>query len=80
MAEAHAGCGNVLILGQRPAIGLAKLEQRAVGKAAVAVPLCRSDEAGQEAGPHLGKLGRDRIAQSELSRAAAEQLSPDQAG
>ena len=73
MAEAHAGCGNELILWVRPAIGLAKLEQRAVGKAAVAVPLRRGDEARQEPRPHLGKLGRDRIAQSELRRAAAEQ-------
>ena len=73
MAEAHAGGGNELIFGQGPAIGLAKLEQRAVGKAAVAVPLRRGDEPRQEPGPHLGKLGRDRIAQSELRRAAAEQ-------
>ena len=80
MAEAHAGGGNELILGERPAIGLAKLEQRAVGEAAVAVPLRRGDEAGQEPGPHLRKLGRDRIAQSEFSRAAAEQSSPDPAG
>jgi hypothetical protein len=73
-AEAHAGCCDVLILGQRTAIGLAKLEQRAVGKATVPVPLRRGDEAGQEAGSHLGKFGRDRIAQSEFSRAASEEL------
>src|SRR6478609_2218710 len=74
MAKAHAGGGGDLILWKGPAIGLAKLEQRAVSKAAIAISLRGSDEAWQKSRPHLGELGRDRIAESEFRRAAAEKL------
>ena len=62
-----------MILGLCPAIGLAELEQGAVGKAPVAVALGGGKEARKQARPHHRKLGRDRIAQGELRGPAAEQ-------
>src|SRR6516225_4165365 len=59
MAEAHACSDNELILWEGTTIGLADLEQRAVGKAAIAVALCRGDKPGQEPRPHLGEPRRD---------------------
>jgi hypothetical protein len=43
VAKAHAGTPEKLILGRGTAIGLAKLEQRAVGEAPVAISLCRGN-------------------------------------
>src|SRR5262249_59380906 len=74
MAEAHASGGNELVFGQRPAISLAKLKQRAVGKPTVAVSLCSGDESWQEPRPHLRELRRDRVAQGKLRRASTEKL------
>src|SRR5215813_995293 len=74
MAEAHASGGNELVFGQRPAISLAKLKQRAVGKPTVAVSLCSGDESWQEPRPHLRELRRDRVAQGKLGRASTEKL------
>ena len=56
MTEAHAGGGDELLLRRCAAIGLAELEQRAVGKAAVAVPLRRIDQPRQQRGPHDREL------------------------
>ena len=63
-----------LILGLVAAEHLSDLEQRHVGKAAVGVLLRGGDQAGNQARPHVGKVGRDRIGERKLGLAAAEQL------
>ena len=71
---AHAGGGDELILGPVAAEDLADFEQRHVGEAAVGVLLRAGDQAGQQARPHVGEIGRDRIGERQLRLAAAEQL------
>ena len=71
---AHAGGGGELICRRVAAKDLADFEQADIGKAAVGVLLRGRDQAGNEARPHVGKFGRDRIGERQFRLAAAEQL------
>ena len=53
---------------------LADLEQRDVAEAAPRVALGRVGEAGNEARPHVGEIGGDRIGERQGGLAAAEQF------
>ena len=50
---------------------LADFEQRQIRQAAIDIALRRGDETGQQARPHIGHVGRDRIGQRQLGMAAA---------
>ncbi len=63
-----------LILRPVAAEDLPDLEQRDVGEAAVGVALRRRDQAGQQARPHVGEIGRDRIGERQFGLGAAEQF------
>ena len=71
---AHAGRGGELVLRLVALENLPDLEQRHVGKAAVGVLLRGRDQAGNQARPHVGEFGRDRIGERQLRLAAAEQF------
>ena len=71
---AHAAGRGELVLRAVAAEDLSDLEQRHVGKPAVGVVLRGGDEAREQARPHVGKVGRDRIGERKLGLAAAEQL------
>ena len=71
---AQASGGRELILGLVALEDLPDLEQRHVGAAAVGIALRRHHQPGNEARPHIGELGRDRIGQCQSWAAAAEQL------
>ena len=53
---------------------LAYFEQRQIGKTAINVCLNRSDQARQQARPHVGLIRRNRISEREFASAAAEQF------
>ena len=53
---------------------LADFEQADIGKAAIGVLLGRGDEARNEARPHVGQIGCDRIGERKLGLTAAEQF------
>ncbi len=53
---------------------LSDLEQRGIGKAAVGIALRRHDQAGNEAWPHVGQFGGDRVGKRQCRAAAAEKL------
>ena len=63
-----------LVLGPVALEHLADLEQRDVRKAAIGIGLRRGDQARQQARPHVGEIGRDRIGERELGLSAAEQF------
>ena len=71
---AHAGGGGELIGRRVAAKNLADFEQAGIGEAAIGVLLRRRDQAGNEARPHVGEIGGDRIGERELGLAAAEQF------
>ena len=73
-AVANAGCRDQLILRPVALEHLADLEQRHIGKAAIGIGLRRGDQTRQQARPHVGQIGRDRIGERELGLAAAEQF------
>ncbi len=70
----HTARSGELILRPVAAEDLSDLEQRRIGKAAVGILLRGGDQAGNEARPHVGEVGCDRIGERELRLAAAEQL------
>src|SRR5262245_3222440 len=70
----HARSRDQLVLRLVAPEHLPNLEQRDVVEAAVGVLLCRADEAGDQARPHVGEVGRNRIGEHKLRLAAAEQL------
>ena len=70
----HARGRDELILRPVAAENLAHFKQRDIGEAAVGVLLRAGDQAGQQARPHVGEVGRDRIGERQLRLAAAEQL------
>ena len=70
----------ILVLRLVAAIGLAHLEQRHVGKAAVAVALDGRQQARQQARPHRRHLARDRIGELQRVAAAAEVPAPASRG
>ena len=72
----HAGGGDELVLRLIPAKHLAHFKQTHVGEAAIGVLLGGGDKAGNEARPHVGKFGRNRIGQRKLGLAAAEAVRP----
>ena len=71
---AHAGRSGELVLRLVAAEHLPDLEQRGVGKAAVGVLLCRCDQTRDEARPHVGEVGGDRVGERKLRLSAAEQF------
>ena len=71
---AHAGGGGELIGRRVAAKDLADFEQGGIGEAAVGVLLRRRDQAGDQARPHVGEIGGDRIGQRQFRLAAAEQF------
>ena len=73
-AVADAGGGDQLILRPVALENLSDLEQRDVGKSAIRIGLRRRDKARQQARPHLGQIGRDRIGQRQFALPAAEQF------
>ena len=66
--------GDALVVLAGAEEDLPDLEQRDVGEAAPRIALGRGDEAGNEARPHVGEIGGDRIGERELGLAAAEQF------
>ena len=72
--RAHARRRDQLIGRLVAAIGLADLEQRHIGEAAIAVALHRREQTRQQARPHRRHLGRDGIGEDQRFRAAAEML------
>ena len=73
-AVADAAGGDQLVLRPVALEDLADLEQRQIGDAAVGIALRGGDQAGQQARPHVGQVGRDRIGERQFGLAAAEQL------
>ena len=73
-AVAHAGGRDELILGLVALEDLADLEQRDIGEAAIGIGLRRGDEARQQARPHVGEIGGDRVGERQLGLSAAEQF------
>ena len=73
-AAAHAAGRDELILRPVALENLADLEQRDIGEAAIGIGLRRRDEARQQARPHVGQIGRDRIGEREFGLPAAEQF------
>ena len=71
---AHAARRGELILRAVAPENLPDLEQGDVGQAAVGVLLRGGDQARDQARPHVGEVGRDRIGERQLRLAAAEQL------
>ena len=71
---ADAGGGDQLILRPVALENLSDLEQRDVGKSAIRIGLRRRDKARQQARPHVGQIGRDRIGQRQFGLPAAEQF------
>ena len=63
---AHAGRRHELILRLVAAEYLPDFEQSNVRKTAVGVLLCRCDQAGQQARPHVGQFGGNRIGERQL--------------
>ena len=73
-AVANAGGRDQLVLGPVALEHLADFEQRDIREAAIGVGLRRRDEARQQARPHVGEIGGDRIGERELGLPAAEQF------
>ncbi len=73
-SAADAGRGGELILRPVAAENLPDFEQADIGKAAIGVAARRSDQARNEARPHVGKLHRDRIGERQFGLTAAEQF------
>ena len=73
-AVANAGGRDQLVLRLVAPEHLSDLEQRHIRKAAVGIGLRGGDQAGQQARPHVGQVGSDRIGERELGLSAAEQL------
>ena len=73
-AVAHAGGRDELVLGLVAPEDLADLEQRDVRIAAIGVGLRRRDQARQQARPHVGEIGGDRVGERQLGLSAAEQF------
>ena len=71
---AQAGGGGELILRLVALEDLPDLEQRHVRYAAIGIALCRHHQTGNEARPHVGEFGCDRISQRQFGLAAAEQF------
>ncbi len=71
-AVPNAGCRDPLILRPVALEHLADLEQCDVRKAVVGVSLCCRDQTRQQARPHVGQIGRDRVGERERGLAAAE--------
>ena len=60
--------------GSVAAIDLADLEEGEIGETAVGVALRRGKQAGEQARPHIGHVGGDRIGERQRRVAAAEDL------
>ena len=71
-AAADAGGGDHLVLRLVAAIDLPDLEQREIGEAAIGIALRGGDQARQQARPHVGHVGGDRVGERQFRRAAAE--------
>jgi len=72
--RANAASGGELILRTVAAEDLSDLEQRYVGKAAVGVVLCGSNEPWDQARSHIREIRGDWIGECEFGLSAAEQL------
>ena len=70
-AAAQSGGGDLLALLVLAQEDLTDLEQSDIGKAARGVAAGRGREAGQQARPHVGELGGDRIGEREAIVVAA---------
>ena len=75
-AAADAGGRDELVLGAIAFEDLADLEQRDIGKAAIAIGLHGRDQAGQQARPHVGEVGGDRIGEHQLASCRRRTIRP----
>jgi hypothetical protein len=66
--------GGELVFGPVALEDLPDLEQRHVGESAIGILLRRRHEPRNEARPHVGQVGGDRIGERKLRRSAAEQF------
>ncbi len=73
-AVAHAGCCDELVLRSITPEHLSDFEQCDIGVAAIGVGLRGSDEARQQARPHVGQIGGNRVGERECGLSAAEQF------
>ncbi len=69
---ANTGCAQVLVARLFAFVGLAKLEQRDIGGAAIAITGDGGQQPRQETGTHRRHFDRDRIGEVEFGRATAE--------
>ena len=74
MEDGKLGGGGELVFRLIAFENLPDFEQRHIGKAAVGILLRSRDKPRNEARPHVGKIGRDRIGERELGLAATEQF------
>ena len=69
---AHACRGGELIGRRVAAKYLADFKQAGIGESAIGILLRRRDQAGDQARPHVGEIGGNRVGQRQFGLAAAE--------